>query len=76
MKKKILIIGKKSFVTSILKEELKKYFFIKIIDFENFLRKKEDIKNLITLLIVHSTRNILRKSTILKMILIILLQRK
>ena len=44
MKKKILIIGKKSFVTSILKEELKKYFFIKIIDFENFLRKKEDIK--------------------------------
>ena len=40
MKKKILIIGKKSFVTSILKEELKKYFFIKIIDFENFLRKK------------------------------------
>ena len=44
MKKKILIIGKKSFVTSILKVDLKKFFFIKIINFEKFLRKKEDIK--------------------------------
>ena len=40
MKKKNIDYWKKSFVTSILKEELKKIFFIKIIDFENFLRKK------------------------------------
>ena len=41
MKKKILIIGKKSFVTSVLKDDLKKTFFLKIVDFENFLKIKK-----------------------------------
>ena len=41
MKKKILIIGKKSFVTSVLKDNLKKFFFLKIINFENFLKIKK-----------------------------------
>ena len=46
MKKKILIIGKKSFVTSVLKDDLKKFFFLKIVDFENFLKiKKSHLTN-------------------------------
>ena len=42
MKKKILIIGKKSFVTSVLKNNLKKFFFLKIVNFENFLKIKKN----------------------------------
>ena len=46
MRKKILIIGKKSFVTSLLKNDLRKFFFLKIIDFENFLKiKKSHLTN-------------------------------
>jgi dTDP-4-dehydrorhamnose reductase len=41
VKKKILIIGKKSFITSVLKNDLKNFFFIRIIDFENFMKIKK-----------------------------------
>lgn len=38
MKIKILIIGKKSFISLILQKELKNFFIIKTVDFQNFLK--------------------------------------
>ena len=53
MKKKILIIGKNSFISFNLKDDLKKTFLINTISFEDFLKKKKIIyQNIVTLLIV------------------------
>jgi len=42
MKNKILIIGKKSFIGSNLKNYLSKYFFVKIESYDNLKKKNED----------------------------------